>query len=96
MSKNSGSKKWNYKQWTIVTRTLCLVGGGLLLGRLFTGNAACVLPGLVLLVPGMLIAAFTLNCPTCGRLIGDLLTHNSKKCPHCNTPLEPIFERKQK
>ena len=96
MSKNNGGKKWNYKQWTIVTRALCLTGGVLLLGRLFTENAALVLPGVLLLIPGLLLAAFTLNCPHCGKLIGDLLTHNSKKCPHCNKPLEPIFERKKK
>ena len=96
MDKKTGEKKWNYKQWTIITRTMCLLGGALLLGRMLTGYVGLVLPGVLLLVPGMLIAAFTLNCPHCGKLIGDLLTHNSKKCPHCNKPLEPIFRGKEK
>lgn len=96
MSKKSGGNKWNYKQWTILTRTMCLVGGGLLLGRMFTGYTGFVLPGVLLLLPGIIIAAFTLNCPHCGKLIGDLLTHNSKKCPHCNQPLEPLSFRNKK
>ena len=96
MSKEKNGKKWNYKQWTILTRTLCLLGGILLLCRMFTGYTAFVWPGVLLLVPGMIIAAFTLNCPHCGQLIGDLLTHNSIKCPHCNKPLEPIFPKKKK
>ena len=96
MNKKTGAKKWNYKQWTIITRTMCLLGGAFLLGRMFTGYTGFVLPGVLLLFPSMIIAAFTLNCPHCGKLIGDLLTHNSKKCPHCNKPLEPIFGRREK
>ena len=95
MSKKANAKKWNYKQWTIITRTMCLLGGALLLGRMFMGYEKLALPGMLLLVAGMLVAAFTLNCPHCGKLIGDLLTHNSKKCPHCNKPLEPIFGKKE-
>ena len=96
MDKKTGAKKWNYKQWTILTRTMCLLGGAFLLGKMFTGYTGLVIPGVLLLFLSMIIAAFTLNCPYCGKLISDLLTHNSKKCPHCNKPLEPILGRKEK
>ena len=96
MNKKTGAKKWSYKQWTIITRTMCLLGGAFLLGKMFTGYTGFVIPGVLLLFLSMIIAAFTLNCPHCGKLISDLLTHNSKKCPHCNKPLEPIFGRKEK
>ena len=96
MSNKTDGKTWNYKQWTILTRIMCLAGGCLLLGRIFTGYTGLVLPGVLLFFPGMVIAACTLNCPHCGKLIGDLLTHNCAKCPHCNKPLEPLFGKKEK
>ena len=97
MSGEKKTKKLNYKQWTIVTRTMCLLGGGILLGRIFVGGAVLAIVGSALLFPGILIAAFTLNCPKCGRLVADLLTKNVEECPHCQEKLEPVFrERKKK
>ena len=96
MSKKTNGKKWDYRQWTIVTRALCLCGAFLLLGRLLAGYDQLAIPGALLLFPGFVVAAFKLNCPHCGKLIGDLLTRDVEKCPNCNKPLEPITLKKEK
>lgn len=98
MSGEKKTKKWNYKQWAILTRTMCLIGGGILLGRLFMGGKVFAIVGSALLFPGILIAAFTLNCPKCGKLVADILTHNEAECAHCGEKLElePLFGRKKK
>jgi len=96
MSGEKKAKKWNYRHWTLLTRIMCLVGGGLLLGRIFVGGKELAIAGSALLFPGIVIAAFTLNCPKCGKLVADLLTKQVTECPHCHEPLEPVFGSKKK
>ena len=96
MSGEKKTKKWNYRQWAILTRAMCLIGGGILLGRIFVGGKWLAIFGSALLFPGILIAAFTLNCPKCGKLVADLLTRDVAECPHCQEKLEPVFNKKKK
>ena len=96
MSGEKKTKKWDYRHWALLTRTMCLVGGGVLLGRIFVGSKILAIVGSALLFPGILIAAFTLNCPKCGKLVADMLTRSVSECPHCQEPLEPVFGEKRK
>ena len=93
--KKKASGKWDYRQWCIVCRLLVIPGITLLIGRLFTGFDQLLIPGLVMTVVGMLLAAAKLYCPHCGGLVADLLTSKVTKCPHCEKPLEPVFGKKK-
>ncbi len=52
-------------------------------------------PGLILLLPGIIIGIFTQCCPFCGKFLGIYFFAGKKKfCPYCGTKFDDSEERK--